>query len=69
MNCRLENEGDKEEIHRLLSTSFPSNGEALLVDSLRDANDIVFSLVAEIDGEIVGHVLFSKMSAPFLALA
>lgn len=43
--------------------------EAELVEELRRAGDSAISLVAEEDGEIVGHVLLSKMEAPFRALA
>jgi putative acetyltransferase len=38
--------------------------EADLVDALRESGDAVISLVAEEDGEIVGHILFSKLQAP-----
>ena len=35
-----------------------------LVDALREAGDAVMSLVAEDGGEIVGHILFSRLQAP-----
>jgi putative acetyltransferase len=37
------------------------NGEVQLVRSLHDDGDVVVSLVAEQDGQLVGHVLFSRM--------
>ena len=43
--------------------------EAELVEELRRAGDCVVSLVAEESGEIAGHVLLSRMEAPFRALA
>lgn len=39
-----------------------------LADELRHAGDAVISLVAEQDGHIVGHVLFSRIGAPMRAL-
>jgi len=41
------------------------------VDTLRDDGDAVISLVATLDGAVVGHVLFSRMRSPdrFLGLA
>jgi putative acetyltransferase len=52
------------EIHRLaFSTSdLGYNGEAELVSALHDDGDAVCSLVAEADGRLKGHVLFSRMT-------
>jgi len=36
--------------------------EHLMVKRLREANALTLSLVAEIDGEIVGHVAFSAVT-------
>ena len=49
--------------------AFGQSAEAQLVDDLRAAGDSVFSLVAVDDGIVTGHVLFSRMRAPFPALA
>jgi putative acetyltransferase len=38
------------------------NGEAELVRALHDDADVLCSLVAEVDGKPIGHVLFSRMS-------
>jgi putative acetyltransferase len=46
-------------VHRL---AFPTDAEARLVDTLRDAGKAVVSLVAEQDGRVVGHVLFSPVT-------
>jgi putative acetyltransferase len=65
---RPERPADIAAIHALVAAAFPADDEARLVDALRDAGDAAISLVAEDAGEIVGHVLFSPMSAPFAAL-
>jgi len=49
--------------------AFGQRAEAQLVDDLRAAGDSIFSLVAVDDGVVAGHVLFSRMTAPFRALA
>jgi putative acetyltransferase len=54
------------EVHRL---AFASEVEPKLVDALREAGDAVISLVAESEGRVVGHVLFSRLEAPMPALA
>jgi len=70
---RNEAPADIAAIHRVVEAAFQQSVEADLVDRLRADGDAVISLVAENDGEIVGHVLFSPillptMSAPFPAL-
>ncbi len=42
--------------------AFPTDAEARLVDALRHAGQGTLSLVAQVDGEIVGHVLFSPVT-------
>jgi putative acetyltransferase len=68
VRVRAEQAGDRQAIHDLHAKAFPTEAEAVLVDRLRDANDITISLVAEDEVRIVGHVLFSPMAAPFRAL-
>jgi len=68
MNLRDEVSGDHEAIRRLHLTSFPGPGEADLVDQLRRDGDLIISLVAIEGRELCGHVMFSKMAAPFRAL-
>ncbi|YBV95321.1 N-acetyltransferase [Phyllobacteriaceae bacterium JZ32] len=65
---RDEEPADIAAIHRVVEAAFQQSMEADLVDRLRADGDAVISLVAEEDGEIVGHVLFSPMSASFPAL-
>ena len=60
---RPENPGDIAAIGEVLVASFPSDVEARLVELLRDAGHLALSLVAEVDGKVVGHVEFSPVSA------
>ncbi len=62
MILRPERPTDLAAIHAVHAASFPTSAEARLVDLLRAAGDLGVSLVAEIDGEIVGHVAFSPVS-------
>jgi putative acetyltransferase len=62
---RGENTEDSEErsvIHSINKTAFGSQDEADLVDELRTEGAVLVSLVAEIQEQIVGHILFSRMS-------
>ena len=69
MDVRLESPSDAAAIRAILEAAFPTAAEAGLVDELRRAGDVVFSLAA-VDGvRIVGCVVFSKMVAPFPALS
>jgi putative acetyltransferase len=68
MNLRDESSGDHDAIRKLHLTSFPRPGEADLVDQLRRDGDVVISLIAIEGGTLTGHVVFSKMAAPFRAL-
>ncbi|MCK1514048.1 N-acetyltransferase [Bradyrhizobium sp. 190] len=69
MIVRLETPGDVAAIRIVEEIAFGQSAEAQLVDDLRAAGDSVFSLVAVDDGTVVGHALFSRMEAPFPALA
>lgn len=64
MNIRAENAADRAAIFALTEAAFKQHDEAKLVDALRASGDSVISLVAEDAGEIVGHVLFSKLVSP-----
>jgi len=61
-----EHQGAIREVHR---RAFRGESEAKLVDDLRRDGDAAISLVAETDGRIVGHILFSRLQAPLRALA
>ena len=67
MIVRPEEEADEAAIRVLLEAAFPGPDEARLVDRLRADGDVELSLVA-VDDTIVGHILFSPMTAPFRAL-
>lgn len=49
--------------------AFGEDSPGELVDNLRSSSSAVISLVSERDGRIIGHVMFSKLTAPFLALS
>lgn len=42
--------------------AFETTAEAELVDALRENDAITVSLVADIDGRVVGHILFSEVA-------
>jgi putative acetyltransferase len=69
IDIRDESPQDWNAVYQVISSAFGQPAEAELVEKLREAGDSVVSLVAEEDGEIVGHVLLSRMDAPFPALA
>ena len=69
MIVRLETTGDVVAIRAVAEAAFLQSAEAQLVEDLRDAGDSVFSLVA-VEGEtVIGHAMFSRLKAPFPALA
>ena len=68
MNIRREIASDQAAIRRVHLASFPGPQEADLVGRLRDDGDAVFSLVATTENLVVGHVMLSRMTAPFRAL-
>jgi len=69
MLIRDEEPGDLPAIRAVVEAAFGQRQEADLVDRLRADGDGVLSLVAVDGGKVVGHVLFSEMTAPFRALA
>lgn len=62
MIIRKEIAEDISAIHAVNAAAFEREGEADLVDALRRDGLVTLSLVAEIDGEIVGHVLFCPVT-------
>jgi putative acetyltransferase len=69
MVVRREQPADTASIHNVVAAAFKREDEANLIDHLRADGDCEISLVALDGGELVGHVLFSRMAAPFPALA
>ena len=68
MIIRDEKQTDSEAIHELVAAAFRRPDEAVLIDHLCADGACVISLLAVEGDEIVGHVLFSRMTAPFRAL-
>jgi len=62
MRVRSEESGDHAPIRSLNTAAFGRSAEADLVDTLRDTVNPLVSLVAEVGGTIVGHILFSPVS-------
>jgi putative acetyltransferase len=59
---RLEQSGDAAAIAHVLRSAFPTDQEARLVALLRKRQRLRLSLIAEIDGVIVGHIAFSQVT-------
>lgn len=59
---RPETGGDVEAVRAVHLEAFPTSAEAELVARLNDDYDSEISLVAEQTGEIVGHVMLSRMN-------
>jgi putative acetyltransferase len=62
LTVRHETASDREAIYRVERDAFGRDEEATLVDALRDAGNLLLSLVAEEDNIIVGHIAFSPMT-------
>jgi putative acetyltransferase len=59
---RPETAADHAAIREMNRLAFGGEGEARLVDALRDGGYARISLVAEVDGRVVGHILFSVLT-------
>jgi len=61
---RSETPGDYPAIHQVHASAFGQENEAVLVEELRGSPgfDAELSLVAERDGRVIGHVLFSPIA-------
>ena len=64
MLIRPEATRDYPAIHALNASAFETPAEAHLVDALREQAKPVISLVAEENGFILGHILFSPVVLP-----
>lgn len=69
MIIREETAADAEAAADVICAAFGRTDEARLVETLRQDGDAEIALVAVDDGQIAGHVMFSRMTAPFPALA
>ena len=61
MRIRPETAADLAAIQEVNRLAFIGEDEARLVDLLRDGGYVRVSLVAEEDGQILGHILFSDL--------
>jgi putative acetyltransferase len=61
LQIRPEVAEDIDAIRRVNEAAFEQPAEGRLVDALRDAADPFISLVAEEDGELVGHICFTPV--------
>ncbi len=62
MLIRAEQPTDWAAVHAVNESAFETRAEADLVDALRQQAQTVVSLVAEHDGSVVGHIMFSPVS-------
>lgn len=58
---RAETAADHDAVRRVETAAFGRPDEADLVDALRADGDAAISLVAERNGAVVGHILFSPL--------
>lgn len=61
MSIRAATPRDRDAIRAVEQHAFGQDTEAGLVDALVDGNDVVLELVAEDEGQVVGHILFSRL--------
>mgnify|MGYP001397572581 CR=1 FL=1 len=70
---RLARASDHAAIAEVVEAAFGQPDEARLVERLRAEDDVLFEMVWEAAGEVVGHILFSRLFADraelFAALA
>lgn len=62
MRIRPETEADGAAVRAVNEAAFETPAEADLVEALRRKHVPLVSLVAEVEGEVVGHILFSPVS-------
>lgn len=61
LEVRQETPEDEAAIHALNASAFETGAEARLVDALRANGALTVSLVAVLDGAVVGHLAFSPV--------
>jgi putative acetyltransferase len=61
MSIRAATPRDREAIRLVEEHAFGQKAEAGLVDALVSSGDAVVELVAEEEGQVVGHILFSRL--------
>jgi putative acetyltransferase len=61
LSIRAATARDREAIRKVEEQAFGQDAEAGLVDALVAGGDTVAELVAEDEGQVVGHILFSRI--------
>jgi putative acetyltransferase len=61
-HLRPEVADDRPFVATLIERAFGGNAEAMLVDALRDGGYAEVSLIAQLNGDIVGHIMFSRIT-------
>ena len=62
LDIRHETPSDILAVRAVNEAAFETGAEAALVDVLRENGKFVLSLVADVEGEIVGHILFTDIA-------
>ena len=62
LHVRDEQPYDREQVRTVNETAFGRSGEADLIDRLWVEGVVLASFVAEVGNQIVGHILFSRMT-------
>ena len=62
VSVRPERPEDEPDIYHVNREAFGRDEEAGLVDAVRRAGAAILSLVADRDGQVVGHILFSPVT-------
>jgi len=62
VNIRFENSGDLTGVRHINIEAFDTDAEANLIEALRKSDIPIISLVADLNGEPVGHILFSPVA-------
>jgi putative acetyltransferase len=62
LTVRPERPDDADPVRTVLTTAFPTDADARLVDALRSAGRPTDSLVAVDGGRVVGHIAFSPVT-------
>lgn len=62
IEIRDERPGDIDAIRDVNRQAFNQEQEGRIVDALRDNGGVLLSLVAAVNGVVVGHIMFSPLS-------
>ncbi|HKI75165.1 MAG TPA: N-acetyltransferase [Pseudomonadales bacterium] len=61
IGLRDEHRSDAPYLRKIVREAFDRDTEARIVDLARQRHEVIYSIVAEIDGKLVGHVLVTPM--------